>query len=250
MAASTRRCSPRWPRAWRGSSAPRLFRPASLESQSAAVDIALAEPDRGDPYTPIAFLVDYAHGWEPAPFWPNAFKNWHGHQDRFLFGDHEKMLEQYFWTAYHPIGRESERPITGTNEVWKIEFENGAELKVTPNHRIWTINRGMVEAKDLTNQDRVKVCNVETHPISADFSLPISTRKEDYLAKGDWKHLDFELPEKWDEEFAYYLGWLVGDGCISGNMVTTVYAGEEKGYIDYPALGRGPVAAGSSAAIA
>lgn len=76
-----------------------------------------AEPDRGNPYTPVAILVDYAHGWEPAPFWPNSFKNWHGHQDRFLFGDHEKMLEQYFWTAFHPIGRESERPITGTNEV-------------------------------------------------------------------------------------------------------------------------------------
>jgi len=80
--------------------------------------LTAAEPDRGDPYTPIAFLVDFAHGWEPAPFWPNAFKNWHGHQDRFLYGDHEKMLEQYFWTAYHPIGRESEKPITGTNEVY------------------------------------------------------------------------------------------------------------------------------------
>lgn len=73
--------------------------------------------DRGVPYTPAAILVDYAHGWEPAPYWPNSFKNWHGHQDRFKFGPHEKMLEQYFWTAYHPIGRESERPITGTNEV-------------------------------------------------------------------------------------------------------------------------------------
>jgi hypothetical protein len=76
------------------------------------------QPDRGEPFTPIAFLVDYAHGWEPAPFWPNSFKNWHGHQDRFLYGDHEKMLEQYFWTAFHPIGPESERPITGTNEVY------------------------------------------------------------------------------------------------------------------------------------
>lgn len=76
-----------------------------------------AEPDRGVPYTPVALLVDYAHGWEPAPFWPNSFKNWHEQQDRFKFGPHEKMLEQYFWTAYHPIGRESERPITGTNEV-------------------------------------------------------------------------------------------------------------------------------------
>jgi len=80
--------------------------------------VTAQEPDRGEPYTPIAFLVDYAHGWEPAPFWPNAFKNWHGHQDRFLYGDHEKMLEQYFWSAFHPIGRESEKPITGTNEVY------------------------------------------------------------------------------------------------------------------------------------
>ncbi|HTN76643.1 MAG TPA: hypothetical protein VL096_15395, partial [Pirellulaceae bacterium] len=76
------------------------------------------EFDRGTPITPIAFLVDYAHGWEPAPFWPNSFKNWHGQQERFLFGDHEKMLEEYFFTAFHPIGRESERPITSTNEVY------------------------------------------------------------------------------------------------------------------------------------
>lgn len=77
-----------------------------------------AEPDRGHPFTPVAFLVDYAHGWEPAPFWPNSFKNWHEHQDRFLFGDHERMLEEYFWTAYYPMGPESEKPMTATNEVY------------------------------------------------------------------------------------------------------------------------------------
>jgi hypothetical protein len=76
-----------------------------------------AEPERGAPFTPVAILVDYAHGWEPAPFWPNSFKNWHEQQERFRFGEHEKMLEKYFWTAFHPIGRESERPITATNEV-------------------------------------------------------------------------------------------------------------------------------------
>jgi hypothetical protein len=74
--------------------------------------------DRGSPYTPVAFLVDYAHGWEPAPFWPNSFKNWHQQEDKFLFGDHEKMLEEWFWTAYHPIAHESEKPMTGTNEVY------------------------------------------------------------------------------------------------------------------------------------
>jgi hypothetical protein len=77
-----------------------------------------AKFDRGNPYTPVAFLVDYAHGWEPAPFWPNSFKNWHEQPDRFLFGDHERMLEEYFWAAYHPMAAESERPMTGTNEVF------------------------------------------------------------------------------------------------------------------------------------
>lgn len=80
--------------------------------------VTAAHPDRGTPYTPIAFLIDYAHGWEPAPFWPNAFKNWHGHADRFLYGDHEKMLEQYFWAAYHPIGRLAQQPMTALNEVY------------------------------------------------------------------------------------------------------------------------------------
>jgi hypothetical protein len=75
------------------------------------------EPDRGTPYTPAAILVDHAHGWEPAPYWPNAFKNYHNHPDRFRPGDHEKMLEEYFWTAFYPIGPESQKPITGTNEV-------------------------------------------------------------------------------------------------------------------------------------
>ena len=80
--------------------------------------VTAADSDRGSPFTPIAFLVDYAHGWEPAPFWPNSFKNWHQQEDRFLYGDHERMLEEWFWTAYYPIGPESEKPITATNEVY------------------------------------------------------------------------------------------------------------------------------------
>lgn len=96
--------------------------PVQLSPKGKLVDrflrVTAGDFDRGHPFTPAAFLVDYAHGWEPAPFWPNSFKNWHEHADRFLFGDHEKMLEEYFWTAYHPIGPESEEPITATNEVY------------------------------------------------------------------------------------------------------------------------------------
>jgi hypothetical protein len=74
--------------------------------------------DRGHPVTPVAFLVDHAHGWEPAPFWPNSFKNFHNNPDKFRPGDHERMLQEYFWAAYYPMGPESEKPMTGTNEVY------------------------------------------------------------------------------------------------------------------------------------
>jgi hypothetical protein len=97
-------------------------REATLSPKGQLVDrflrLTAQEPDRGHPYTPVAFLVDYAHGWEPAPFWPNSFKNFHGNQERFRFGDHEKMLEEYFWTAYYPIGPKSQEPMTATNEVY------------------------------------------------------------------------------------------------------------------------------------
>src|SRR5207248_468560 len=33
------------------------------------------------------------------------------------------------------------------------------------------------------------------------------------------------IPEKWDEELAHYLGWLVGDGCLTDSAAVTVYGG-------------------------
>jgi hypothetical protein len=96
--------------------------PVQLSPKGKLVDrflrVTAAQGDRGHPFTPVAFLVDYAHGWEPAPFWPNSFGNWHAEPDRFRYGDHERMLEEYFATAYYPIGPESQRPMTGTNEVY------------------------------------------------------------------------------------------------------------------------------------
>jgi hypothetical protein len=80
--------------------------------------VTAAHPDRGTPFTPVAFLVDYAHGWEPSPFQPHAFGEMAKRPDLTLYGEHERMLREYFWTAYHPIGARSEEPITATNETY------------------------------------------------------------------------------------------------------------------------------------
>ena len=36
------------------------------------------------------------------------------------------------------------------------------------------------------------------------------------------------LPEKWSEDFAHYLGWLVGDGCLTETSAVTVYGSTDE----------------------
>ena len=113
--------------------------------------------------------------------------------------------------------------VTGFHEIVKLTFSNGMELRCTPNHRIFTTNRGYVEAAELTGDDRIKVVNRPTPATAADWRLPVHSRLYALAGEGDERSRAFRLPEKWSEDFAHYLGWLVGDGCVSGDTVTTVY---------------------------
>jgi len=113
--------------------------------------------------------------------------------------------------------------ITGFNEIVKLAFSNGSELRCTPGHKIFTTNRGYVEARELTDADEVKVLNVAAPATAADRRLPVSSRLYALAGKGDKASRALNLPEKWSPELAHYLGWLVGDGSISGDVVSTVY---------------------------
>ncbi len=46
---------------------------------------------------------------------------------------------------------------TGTKEVYELRTAGGYTLKLTADHKIWTRQRGWVEAQDLTPQDEVKL---------------------------------------------------------------------------------------------
>ena len=116
--------------------------------------------------------------------------------------------------------------ITGTNEIVRLRLSNGMELRCTPNHRIFTANRGYVEARELTLEDDIQTLDLPTPATAADGRFPVSSDMATYAAKGDWSRL-VRLPEKWSQDFAHYLGWLVGDGCISGDVVSTVYGGDD-----------------------
>jgi ribonucleoside-diphosphate reductase alpha chain len=129
--------------------------------------------------------------------------------------------------------------ITGTNEISRLEFSNGMVLRCTPGHRIWTTNRGYVEAKDLTGEDRILPLTLPTPATAASrgFRLAAGTPvAPGAVVAGDRGH-PTRLPEKWDEEFAHLLGWLVGDGGArrgtagvpgSGTDATWVYSDEDR----------------------
>jgi hypothetical protein len=54
-------------------------------------------PDRGEPYTPVAFLLSHAHGYEPVNYRCKMLHNFR--QDR-----HDLALRELFNVAWHPAG--------------------------------------------------------------------------------------------------------------------------------------------------
>jgi len=123
--------------------------------------------------------------------------------------------------------------ITGRNPVVRLRFDNGMELRCTPGHRIFTLNRGYVEAGELTGDDRVRSLDLPTPAVNADWAIPVSNDPDDYRAKGDHDTSrtgvggPLRFPEVWTDEFAHYLGWLIGDGSTSGATTATIYGSTE-----------------------
>ncbi|HEX6423803.1 MAG TPA: LAGLIDADG family homing endonuclease, partial [Acidimicrobiales bacterium] len=112
--------------------------------------------------------------------------------------------------------------ITGRNPIVRLRFDNGMELRCTPNHRVFTTNRGYVEARELTIDDRVRTLDLPTPAVNAEHVLPVSSDAADHRSTGDHR-AELRLPEVWSDELAHYLGWLVGDGSTSGASTVTVY---------------------------
>jgi ribonucleotide reductase alpha subunit len=116
--------------------------------------------------------------------------------------------------------------VNGVKEILRLRFSDGREIRCTANHRFWTSNRGWVRADELSEEDELPFLDQPTPATMADHRLPVPTDWRAYASKEDWS-AELTLPEKWDEGLAHYLGWLVGDGAVSGNVVTTVYGSKE-----------------------
>lgn len=106
--------------------------------------------------------------------------------------------------------------VTGVNEIVRLEFSNGMVLRCTPSHRIWTTNRGYVEAQEISGNDHVLALNLPTPAVAAsrEFALKPETKVSAGQVVPARHGKVTHLPEKWSEEFAHLLGWLVGDGSM------------------------------------
>ncbi|MGL4744841.1 MAG: LAGLIDADG family homing endonuclease, partial [Dermatophilaceae bacterium] len=106
--------------------------------------------------------------------------------------------------------------VTGRNEVLELRFSDGSRLRCTPNHRVWTHNRGWVRAEHLEEGDDVTRSLHHAPRTMATPDLPLA-------ARGVAMASQLALPEKWSDELAHYLGWLVGDGSLTESIAVTVY---------------------------
>ena len=110
--------------------------------------------------------------------------------------------------------------VTGTNEILELRFSDGSRLRCTPNHRVWTANRGWVHAEDLMSDDRVTKSFHHAGRPMARAELPEAARR---VAR---RATFLNLPEKWDDDLAQLVGWLVGDGCLTDDQLVLVYGSD------------------------
>ncbi|HMJ01642.1 MAG TPA: hypothetical protein VK506_01800, partial [Conexibacter sp.] len=123
------------------------------------------------------------------------------------------------------------RPIAfmrnGVKPIVRLRFANGAELRCTPNHRIWTLNRGYVHAEELTARDRVLLNDAPTPAVDAAWALPVKVHAlaKSFASGGTVTHQP--LPDAWSEGLAELTGHLVGDGCMTGEQTQWIYGGDD-----------------------
>ncbi|MBI2192522.1 MAG: hypothetical protein HYU36_11115 [Planctomycetes bacterium] len=79
--------------------------------------LTLEEPDRGVPVTPVAILLDYAHGWSATPYWPSLFRS-RSERWTYVGNPHVRNIHEVLWLAYHPIGPRSQEPLTALTETF------------------------------------------------------------------------------------------------------------------------------------
>jgi hypothetical protein len=127
-----------------GGSTPR--KPLQLSPKGRLVEqflcLSRAHPDRGTPFTPIAFLLDQAHGWDPNAMQPAYFGfEARLNPDVLRFDRHARTLKEWFQIAYHPYGPKEAEVNTGVNQTYVPgAFGNVFDVLVTSPSKMDTVD--------------------------------------------------------------------------------------------------------------
>jgi ribonucleoside-diphosphate reductase alpha chain len=116
---------------------------------------------------------------------------------------------------------------TGVKPIVRLRFANGQELRCTPNHRLWTVNRGYVAAEELTTSDRVLMTDAATPAKAASWALPVAVAAHARSFARGGTVVEHELPRTWSEGLGELLGHLVGDGSMTDSSTVWVYGGDD-----------------------
>jgi len=115
----------------------------------------------------------------------------------------------------------------GVSPIVRLRFANGAQLRCTPNHRIWTTNRGYVHADQLTASDQVLLNDSATPAVDASWELPVRVQAAAKSFKRGGVVSYHELPQRWSAGLAELTGHLVGDGWLTDVQTGWVYGGDD-----------------------
>ncbi|HZL65070.1 MAG TPA: LAGLIDADG family homing endonuclease, partial [Thermoleophilia bacterium] len=115
----------------------------------------------------------------------------------------------------------------GVKPIVRLRFANGGELRCTPNHRIWTLNRGYVRAEELSDKDRVLLNDSRTPAQDASWALPVKVEApaKSFARGGSATYR--QLPDRWSEGLGELTGHLVGDGWLTDVQTGWVYGGDD-----------------------
>ncbi len=115
----------------------------------------------------------------------------------------------------------------GVKSILRLRFSNGQELRCTPNHRLWTSNRGYVRAEDLSDDDEVMVNDSVTAATAAAWMLPVQVEANAKSFARGGTVVTQPLPRHWSEGLAELTGHLVGDGSVTDIQTNWVYGGDD-----------------------
>ena len=115
----------------------------------------------------------------------------------------------------------------GVKPIIRMHFANGATLRCTPNHKIWTLNRGYVAAEDLADSDQIMLNDTATPAEHASWELPVKVAEtaKSFSRGGSVTHQ--ELPTQWSAALGELIGHLIGDGCLTEAQTQWIYGGDD-----------------------